>query len=626
MFQTNKNKSRPKLGDLLQEAGLLTMHQLQQALAYQENQNVKLGEALVALNLLTQEQLENFLIDQKKRLRIGELLVKAGKITTDQMQIVLAEMKQSGGRFGEVLVRLNFMGEKDFYQHLAQMLGVPFIDVIDVQIDDKIVQLLSEENSRNFRAVALRMERNAILIGMADPGDLLAAEEIQHLLHKPVNLALVVDRQITQILNKVFKKGEAIQGLVQELGEEVNRRRVDLNQFLDEEVLSEAPVVRILRSIFEDAIQYSASDIHIEPGNEVLRIRKRVDGVLQERVIREKYIAPSLISKIKLMSDLDISERRLPQDGRFNMRLGDVEFDVRVSTLPVQYGESVVLRILNQSAGNIRLDQLGFPLPMQTRLRNWISQPYGLVLVAGPTGSGKTTTLYGMLNELNRPDRKLITVEDPVEYRLDRINQVQVNPKIGLHAANILRTVLRQDPDVILVGEIRDQETMDLAIRASLTGHLVLSTLHTNDAPSTAARLMDMQAKGYAVASSLIGILAQRLVRKICRMCARPYEPTVQEIAWMEANQFDQFSSLMMGVGCQECHQSGYAGRISVGEMLEIDADLATALRKDDTELFLQRAVKKAEYVPLHQAALDYAVRGLTTLREAIRLGGGTAW
>ena len=374
--------------------------------------------------------------------------------------------------------------------------------------------------------------------------------------------------------------------------------------------------------MFEDAVQVHASDIHIEPDEKVLRIRQRIDGVLHESILNEVRIAPALVLRLKLLAGLDISEKRLPQDGRFNMRVRGHEIDVRMSTMPVQHGESVVMRLLDQSAGLLSLHDTGMPDLLLQRFRRQLRRPHGMIVVTGPTGSGKTTTLYGALSELNQPGNKVITVEDPVEYRLPRINQVQVNTKIGLDFSTVLRATLRQDPDILLVGEMRDQETVEIGLRGAMTGHLVLTTLHTNDAISSALRLMDMGAPGYLVASALRAIVAQRLVRRICHYCHEEHEVEAGEMIWL-TNLFGEgvrSQTFHRGRGCQSCNFTGYAGRIGVFELLELDQPMMDALRRSDPEGFARAAREHVEYRPLVAMAFDYASQGITTIDEVLRL------
>jgi MSHA biogenesis protein MshE len=373
--------------------------------------------------------------------------------------------------------------------------------------------------------------------------------------------------------------------------------------------------------MFDDAVQINASDVHIEPDERELRIRFRLDGVLRVQTTADRRIGPALVSRLKLMAGLDISEKRLPQDGRFNIRVHDKSIDVRMSTMPVQYGESVVMRLLNQNTGILRLDHVGMPPKMLARFRDIIKSPNGMVLVTGPTGSGKTTTLYGALAELNRPESKILTVEDPVEYRLAGVNQVQVNPRIELTFARVLRSMLRQDPDIILVGEMRDKETAEIGIRAAMTGHLVLSTLHTNDAVSTALRLIDMGVAPYMVAASVRAIVSQRLLRRICEGCSQPHEPEPQVKAFLRAELGERADALQFrrGAGCSHCNGTGYQGRIGVFEFLEMDDNMVRAVQAGDPLAFGEAARQQPEYRNLRHSAVALAAEGLTTVAQVMR-------
>ena len=385
---------------------------------------------------------------------------------------------------------------------------------------------------------------------------------------------------------------------------------------------NEATVVKLLRMIFEDAVQVHASDIHIEPDEKVLRIRQRIDGVLHETDLNEVGIAPALVLRLKLMSGLNISEKRLPQDGRFKIRARGHDVDVRISTLPIQNGESVVMRLLDQTSGLLNLNDVGMPPQILEKFRRELHRPHGLILVTGPTGSGKTTTLYGALSELNEPGTKIITAEDPVEFRLPRVSQVQINSAIGLDFSRVLRACLRQDPDIILVGEMRDKETCEIGLRGAITGHLVLTTLHTNDAVSSALRLMDMGAPGYLVAAALRVVIAQRLVRRICPDCKEEYIPDesdrrfIDDVIGPGASQHVFYH----GRGCQTCNYTGYKGRIGVFEILDLKGEMMDALRAEDTERFSRAANADPDYVPLAHMAYDYALQGITSLDEVLRL------
>jgi MSHA biogenesis protein MshE len=461
---------------------------------------------------------------------------------------------------------------------------------------------------------------------MADPTDLVAYDELASRLKQPLRVALVKEADLLKTVDVVYRRTDEIASIAQEVREELREGDIDLEQLSADEGSPDAPVIRLIQTMFLDAVQVRASDLHIEPGENALRVRQRVDGVLQEQKIDGRRVAGALITRLKLMSGLDIAEKRMPQDGRFSLKVKDKSIDVRMSTMPTQHGESVVLRLLDQSASLMTLDQLGMAPKMLERFRNLISRSAGMVLVTGPTGSGKTTTLYSALNFLNQPDVKIITAEDPVEYRLDRVNQVQINQKIGLDFARVLRTTLRQDPDVILVGEMRDQETVDIGLRAAITGHLVFSTLHTMNAVATIHRLLDMGAAGYMIAAALHGIVAQRLVRRVCDNCAQPSEPDPQQRAWLSAKADAPKLAQMnfrMGVGCTYCNLTGYRGRAAIYELLELDRNLADAVRRGDAMEFATAVRQRKDFTTLADAALDLVANGTTSVAEAMAITVG---
>ncbi len=559
----------------------------------------------------------------RRKIRIGDLLVQHRIISETQLEAALAEQKRSGHKLGITLVELGYINEKQLLEFLSQQLNIPFIDLKKFKLDPQVVQLLPEAQARRYRALVLEAGAQDALVGMADPTDLFAFDQISSLLKRHVRQAVVWESDLLRALDLTYRRTQEITSLAGELDEELSQGDIDLGVMMETGGENEAPVFRLLRTLFEDALQVNASDIHIEPDEDVLRIRQRVDGVLQEQVMNELRIAPALVQRLKLMAHLDISEKRLPQDGRFQIKVKDHSVDVRLSTMPVQHGEAVVMRLLDQSAGILSLDQLGIPETIRKELRELIHHPHGLVLVTGPTGSGKTTTLYAALTELNKPEKKIITVEDPVEYRLPRANQVQVHEQIKLTFSSILRTALRQDPDILLVGEIRDTETAQIAVRASITGHLVLSTLHTNSAIGTVARMLDMNVPGYLLASALLCIVAQRLVRRICEDCKEPVQPDEQQRTWLESKGA-QYAGVQFyhGAGCNSCQNRGYRGRIGVYELLQMDAGLARALRDEDLQGFSDLARQARGFKILEQAALDYAIQGITTLDEVIGIAG----
>jgi len=562
------------------------------------------------------------LAERRRKIRIGDLLVEQGVITKEQLQEALAEQKQSGQRLGRTLVDLGFTTEHRVLEVLAQQLDIPLIDLRHYHYDPEVVARLPERVARRFRAILLD-DNGRALVGMADPTDLFAQDQISDAVGKRIRAAVVREADLLDVFDQVYRRTGEISSLAEQLEEELSDGDFDIGQLTAGDEVEDAPVIHLLQSLFEDAVGMNASDIHIEPDERVLRIRQRIDGELQEHVMNEKRIAPAVVLRLKLMAGLDISEKRLPQDGRFNIRVRGRTIDVRLSTMPVQFGESVVMRLLDQGGASLELEHLGMPAPMLERFERMLHHPHGVILVTGPTGSGKTTTLYAALRELNRAQTKIITVEDPVEYRLPRINQVQVKPRIGLTFANVLRSALRQDPDVVLVGEMRDQETAEIGLRAAMTGHLVLSTLHTNDAASVGARLLDMGAEGYLVAAALRAVVAQRLVRRICETCIEDYSPDEHERAWLlgQGRRPEDFA-FRKGRGCPKCNNTGYRGRVGVFEYLEPGGEMLDALRRKDASGFITASTDQGRFMPMIDNALDYAHQGITSLQEVIRITG----
>ena len=548
------------------------------------------------------------------------MLIAQKLISQEQLNTALADQKKSGRKLGRVLIENGFITEEQLLNQLAQQLDIPYIDLKRFHYKAEVVRMVPEAHSRRFRVLALEDGPDGVLIGMGDPTDIFAYDELSRVLRRPLRLAVVKESELLKTIDRVYRRTEEISDLAQELELEISSYGVDLVELAESEGVADAPVVKLLQSVLEDAIQVNASDVHIEPDEKELRIRFRLDGVLRVQTTADRRIAGALVSRLKLMAGLDISEKRLPQDGRFNVRVREKAIDVRMSTMPVQHGESVVMRLLNQFTGILKLERIGMPKKLLERFRSLIHAPNGMVLVTGPTGSGKTTTLYGALTELNRPESKFLTVEDPVEYRLSGINQVQVNPKIDLTFARVLRSMLRQDPDIILVGEMRDQETAEIGLRAAMTGHLVLSTLHTNDAVSTALRLIDMGVEPYMVAASLRGIISQRLVRRTCESCSEPYElePAMKAILKQEVGDKADGFQFKRGRGCSHCNGTGYSGRIGVFEFLEMDEDLVNALHSGNPLKFMEAARKQPGFQNLRRSAIALAAHGLTTMDQVL--------
>ncbi|MYM98331.1 GspE/PulE family protein [Duganella vulcania] len=558
-----------------------------------------------------------------EKVRLGEILVQQKLLTEEQLGLALAEQKRSGRKLGRVFIDNGYVTEEQIAGALARQLSIPYLNLKFFNVNPEIVRLLPETQARRFRALVLEDRRGALLVGMSDPTDLFAYDEISRIVKQPIELAVVNETEVLGTIDRIYRRTEDISDLARELEQDLGDVSVDFGALAAANAnLEEAPIVKLLQSVFDDASQVRASDIHIEPQEGRLQIRFRIDGVLHLQTEADIKIAPSLALRLKLMSELDISEKRLPQDGRFAVRVKNQRIDVRISTMPTQYGESVVMRLLSQSNNQLRLDAIGMPKAMLEKFRAIVQRPNGLVLVTGPTGSGKTTTLYCALSELNSVEKKLITVEDPVEYRLPGINQVQVNDKIDLNFARVLRSALRQDPDIVLVGEMRDQETAQIGLRAAMTGHLVLSTLHTNDAASTPLRLMDMGVPRYMVGSSLQAVLAQRLVRVICESCTTPYELTPTEREWlgMELRDKVDMARYFHGKGCSHCNGMGYRGRTGVYELLEMTHEVIDAANDPDPSHFLRTAAKQMAGETLRRHAVALVIQGRTTVAEAMRI------
>jgi MSHA biogenesis protein MshE len=559
------------------------------------------------------------------RIRLGDLLTQEGLLLPAQLQEALAEQKATGRKLGRIFVERGWVTEVQIAKTVARQLRAPFQDVANASVRAEVARLLPEGQARRLRAMVIEQGSDGAgpRVAMADPTDMAGFDEIGRLLKHEFQLVVVAESQLMALIDRSYTGASEIAGLAEQLTSDLASVDDALGDLLglSSAGAEEAPVVRLLQSVFEEALRRRASDIHIEPQASSLRIRFRVDGVLHVQTEADAKISAAVALRLKLMSGLDISERRLPQDGRFNVKLKSGAVDVRISTMPTQHGESVVMRLLNQSTGLLSLKGLSLPEPVAAAIGRAIARPSGMFLVTGPTGSGKTTTLYAALNALNDSERKIITVEDPVEYRLPGLNQVQVHEKIDLSFERVLRAALRQDPDVVLVGEMRDQVTAEVGLRASMTGHLVLSTLHTNDALSTPIRLLDMGVPRYMVALSLQLVLAQRLVRTVCTHCAEPHEPDARERAMVEGLGLSlDGARFMRGRGCVHCSDTGYSGRTGVYEFLEMDGDLVTLMNRGDNEGFTALGRQRMRGNSLRHDAMRCVLQGRTTLEEALRV------
>lgn len=555
-----------------------------------------------------------------EKIRIGDLLVQEKIISQEQLREALEVHRKSGRRIGRVLVEAMFVSEDQISEALSRQLNIPFVNLKQFNFNVALARRLPEVQARRFRALVLEERPQGYLVALADPTDLFAYDEISRILKREIDLAVVSESLLLESFDRVYRRTDEITTLARALGD-------DLGEVVDFGALGagaeDAPVVKLLQSVFEDAVQVKASDVHIEPMEDVLQIRFRIDGNLQLQTEADKKISAALVQRVKLTAGLDISEKRLPQDGRFGVKARGEQVDVRISTMPTQHGESIAMRLLLRSSGVQHLDGIGMPAHILDRFRSVLQRYSGMVLVTGPTGSGKTTTLYAALDEINTVEKKIITVEDPIEYRLRGLNQVQVNDKIDLSFSRVLRSALRQDPDIILVGEMRDSETAQIGLRAAITGHMVLSSLHTRDAASTPVRLVDMGAPPYMVASSLQAVIAQRLIRLVCESCAEPYEPTPQELHWLRASGVAAGVPLQLkhGRGCQRCNGTGFRGRTGLYEMLEMDMALVELISRNDPAGFMRAAAAQMAGRTLRNHAADLVAAGKAIAAEAMRYG-----
>lgn len=560
-------------------------------------------------------------MDITKKILIGDLLVKNQLITESQLQTALVEQKKTRKKLGNILIELGFIEEISLLKCLSNELNIPFLDLATYPRKPEIIKKLPERLARRFRALLLEDNGKSVLLGMVDPTDLMGLDELGRILGKPIRPALVQEALLLTAINQSYRRTDEIKVLAEQLRYELNDSdTTDFNVLLTSDKAADAPILKLLTSVFEDAIQVRASDIHIEPQEHTLVIRFRIDGQLHLQTEVDVTIASAVVQKLKLMSGLDISEKRLPHDGRFFITVRKLSVDIRISTMPTIYGESVVMRLLIQDTTGFSLEKLGMSDKMLTSFRRLLSHSSGMVLLTGPTGSGKSTTLYAGLSELNTRGKKIITVEDPVEYRLAGITQIQVNDKIDLDFARVLRSVLRQDPDIILIGEMRDNETAQIAMQAAMTGHLVLSTLHTNNTMNAPSRIIDMGVEPFMVAASLIGIMAQRLIRLVCENCSEPYTPDIFEYTWLslELGIAIENYTFVKGKGCGRCNNTGYQGRIGIYSLLEMNKQLIEAINQHDISSFKELAQQQMAKKTIRYHAVQLVIAQRTTVKEAM--------
>lgn len=555
-------------------------------------------------------------INPTPKLRLGELLVQAGVINEEQLKKALGAQKRTGKRLGEVLVQEGIVTQAQLGAVLENQLGIRQIDLRTAAIDSEAVRRIPENLARRHMVVPIQVADGHLMLAMRDPLDRVAIQDVRLISGLPVTPLLAGEREILRVIEQFFGQQRVAERAAQDLVRTATPSTVEVAAALDVE---SAPMVRLVNSVIENAVRSRASDIHIEPKNNVLRIRTRVDGILHETLTTDIRVHSALVTRIKVMANMNIAEKRVPQDGKVSLSIDNRQIDLRIASMPTTHGEKLVIRVLDRAAFFVGKQNLGFSIVDAVKFDRMVKRPWGLVLVTGPTGSGKTTTLYSMLAEMDANRLNISTLEDPVEYEMERITQTQINVQAGLTFVSGLRNMLRQDPDVVMVGEIRDDETADIAIRAALTGHLVLSTLHTNDAPGAVTRLMDMGVEPYLIASSLAGIIAQRLVRKICPECQEVYEADKRECEILAAPPGESLF-LRRGTGCPACHDTGYQGRTGVFEILELDRKLRSLIdhRVPSDELHL--AAMNQGMVPLWEDCRQKVLSGITTLEEALRV------
>jgi type IV pilus assembly protein PilB len=551
---------------------------------------------------------------------LGEILVDEGLITEEQLAMALGEQQRRGRSLGRVLIDLGLVKEPDLVAALAMKIGLEFVDLSDYPVDPSAAALVPEQVARRYRALPIGYDNGRLVVAMSDPANVFALDDIRTITRMDIKPVVATASDIEGAIRKYGQFDKSVEDIASEASAASDDELEDLANI--RAAVEEAPIVKLVNLLISQAVSDRASDIHIEPSERDIRIRYRIDGVLHEVMRSPKNIQNGLISRLKIMADINIAERRIPQDGRVGLVVGGKAVDLRVATLPTVHGEKIVIRILDKSNALLRLEDLGFLESSYRSFEKAFRRPYGTVLVTGPTGSGKSTTLYATLNIINDIGRNIITVEDPVEYRIGGVNQVQVNNKAGLTFASALRSILRSDPDVILIGEIRDRETAMIAMEAALTGHLVLSTLHTNDAPSALGRLVEMGVEPYLVASALDCVVAQRLGRKLCEKCKEEYTPTkaeLDEAGYPEDEQKD-IKKLYRPVGCQHCGKTGYRGRVGVYEVMPMSEEIERLAVERAASDVVRRVALEQGMMTLREDGLDKVRKGQLSLEEIFRV------
>lgn len=561
----------------------------------------------------------------KQRSDFTDILIKSGKLSSSQREEAIGVAKSRGIKLAEALVQLEYVTSDDVMNAMAESHRMEFVNPASLQIPSSVIDLVPESVARENVVVPLGQENGMLRICISDPEDLGVIDKLRFILNQDVDVALAARDSIMEAINKHYGQSEtqSVDSMLQEFTDtSIETSELETVSPLDEGD-SDAPIVRLVNLIFQEAINLRASDIHIEPFEDRVRVRYRIDGVLVERDSPPRRLLSAILTRLKIMGNIDITEKRRPQDGRIKVVISGKDLDVRVSIIPTNHGQSVVMRLLDKENIKISIRDLGFTDDDYRRFNKILRRPNGIFLVTGPTGSGKTTTLYAALNELNRPDRKIITAEDPVEYYLAGINQCEVKADIGMTFQNIIRAMLRQAPNIILVGEIRDKETADIAIQASLTGHLVFSTLHTNDAPGSVTRLIDIGVQPFLVAASLMATMAQRLVRMNCPKCSKPDTPSADDLKAVGITQAQaQKAKFMRGSGCNHCSHTGYRGRRGIFELMPMTTALRDLTFRREPHMVLRRQARLNGMRTLLEDGIDKVLRGMTTIDEVVDIAG----
>lgn len=565
------------------------------------------------------------------RKRIGEILVELGYLTHEQLEKALevvqatrASRPHSRELLGKMLINMGFITEEQLAQAIARQWNISFVDLNITDLSLEVARTVPEDVCRRYKLIPVGKEGDKLFLAMADPLDVYAIDHVRLITGFVVEPRVATESSIQAAIDKIFGVEKSVKEALEQIEELPGAQSPQEEEIAIEElreIADQAPIVRLVNLVITQAVRERATDIHIEPRKSDIAVRYRVDGLLHNARLVPRHLHPAITSRLKIMSSMNIAERRIPQDGRIPLNVDGKEIDLRVSTLPTIFGEKVVMRILDKSSTLLSLSQLGFQHDPQVVFEKIINQPYGMILITGPTGSGKTTTLYAILRQLNSPEKNLITVEDPVEYQLTGVSQIQINPKAGLTFANSLRSILRQDPDIIMVGEIRDSETADIAINAALTGHLVLSTLHTNDAPSAVTRLVDMGIEPFLIASSLIGVTAQRLVRKICPHCKVEYTPHVESLSLLGLDiPKNAQIKLYRGQGCDKCQGKGYLGRTALQEVMMVDEPVKNLILERASSMQIKEQARNNGMRTLLEDGWDKVLEGITTVEEVLRV------